>query len=128
MSTRTTRKGAESAEEIKTGGGTIEAPAPAAPVGAEDKEKMRKMEEQDKAFFDKLPNPCVYCGPSVRGVARQFTVYHGGIPDALKEFIKEHRAAKGLLVSVERFAQVRTRLETPGTGEYILFRKVRAEL
>ncbi len=128
MSTRTTRKGAASAEEIKTGGGAVEAPAPAAPVGAEDKEKMRKMEEQDKAFFAKLPNPCVYCGPSVRGVARQFTVYHGGIPDALKEFIKEHRAAKGLLVSVERFAQVRTRLETPGTGEYILFRKVRAEL
>ncbi len=129
MSARTARRNAaEAAEEIKTGGATAEATAPAAPAGTEDEEKKRKQEEQDKAFFDKLPNPCVYCGPSVRGVARQFTVYHGGIPDALKEFIKEHRAAKGLLVSVERFAQVRTRLETPGTGEYILFRKVRAEL
>ena len=120
MSTRTTRKGAaEAAEEINPGGVTTETEAPAKATGAEDK---------DEAFFAKLPNPCVYCGPSVRGVARQFTVYQGGIPDALKEFIKGHRAAKGLLVSVERFAQVRTRLETPGTGEYILFRKVRAEL
>lgn len=129
MSARATRRNAaETAEEIKTGGATAEVTATAASAGTEDEEKKRKQEEQDKAFFAKLPNPCVYCGPSVRGVARQFTVYHEGIPDALKEFIKEHRAAKGLLVSVERFAKVRTRLETPGTGEYILFRKVRAEL
>lgn len=93
-----------------------------------DEEKKHRQEEQDKAFFAKLPDPCVYCGPSVRGVAQQFRVYHGGIPDALKEFIKEHRAAKGLIVSVERFAQVRTNLETTGTAEFILFRKVRAEL
>lgn len=121
MSTTKSKKpAAEAAEEIKT---TI-----GGPEGTAEEEKKRKQEEQDKAFFAKLPDPCVYCGPSVRGVARQFTVYTGGIPDALKEFIKEHKAAKGLLVSVERFAQVRTRLETPGTGEFILFRKVRAEL
>ena len=117
--TRTKKTAAEVVEEAK---------APAAPETLTDEEKKRRQEEQDKEFFAKLPDPCVYCGPSVRNVARQFTVYHGGIPDALKEFIKEHRAAKGLIVSVERFAQVRTRLETPGTGEFILFRKVRAEL
>lgn len=129
MSTKTTKKNeAEAAEEIKTGGGAAEVAATVKPEGAVDEEKKRKQEEQDKEFFAKLPDPCVYCGPSVRGVARQFTVYNGGIPDALKEFVKEHRAARGLIVSVERFAQVRTRLETPGTGEFILFRKVRAEL
>lgn len=129
MSTKTTKKNeAEAEEEIKTGGGAAEVAATVKPEGAVDEEKKRKQEEQDKEFFAKLPDPCVYCGPSVRGVARQFTVYNGGIPDALKEFVKEHRAARGLIVSVERFAQVRTRLETPGTGEFILFRKVRAEL
>lgn len=107
---------------------TVEKKANAAPEALTDEEKQRRQEEQDKAFFAKLPDPCVYCGPSVRNVARQFTVYHGGIPDALKEFIKEHRAARGLLVSVERFSQVRKRLETPGTGEFILFQKVRAEI
>lgn len=96
--------------------------------GQPDEGKKRSQEKQIKEFLGKLPDPCVYCGPSVRGVARQYTVYHGGIPDALKAFIMEHRAAKGLIVSVERFAQVRTHLETPGTGEAILFRKVRAEL
>ena len=126
MSTRTTKKTeAETAEEIQTDTEIEETTAHAEPVGATE-EKRRGQE--DEALFAKIPNPCVYCGPSVRGVARQFTVYTGGIPDALKEFIKEHRAAKGLLVSVERFAQVRTRLETPGTGEFILFHKVRAEI
>ena len=118
---RTKKTTEEAVEEVRSDT-AIEA-AEAASGQPEDKQ-----EEQIKAFLDKLPNPCVYCGPSVRGVARQFTVYHGGIPDALKAFIMEHRAAKGLIVSVERFAQVRTRLETPGTGESILFRKVRAEL
>lgn len=155
MSDKTTKKNpADTAEEIKTGGGAAEVAATVKPEGAVDEETKRKpdsataassgcaefnraqaldapvarSQEQDKEFFAKLPDPCVYCGPSVRGVARQFTVYNGGIPDALKEFVKEHRAARGLIVSVERFAQVRTRLETPGTGEFILFRKVRAEL
>ena len=102
---------AEAAEEVKTTAAT-----------------ETSAEEKDKEFFAKLPDPCVYCGPSVRGVTQQFRVYNGGIPDALKEFIKEHRAAKGLIVSVERFAEMRKRLETPGTAEAILFSKVRSEL
>lgn len=78
--------------------------------------------------FASLPNPCVYCGPSVRGVARQYTTYQGGIPGPLKEFIKEHPAARGLIVSTEKFAGVRKRLETHGTAEAIIYKKVKDEL
>ena len=61
--------------------------------------------------------PCVYCGPSVRGVARQYTVYaSGNTPAALDEFVKQHPAAKNLLVPVERFAQTRKALETARHG------------
>lgn len=72
--------------------------------------------------------PCVYCGPSVRGVARQYTVYAGEIPEALAEFIEAHPAAKGLLVSTERFAQVRSNLGKSGTAEAILYQKIKSEL
>lgn len=72
--------------------------------------------------------PCVYCGPSVRGVARQFTPYTVGIPDALKEFVARHPAAKGLIVPIERFAQTRKQLETRGTAAYILYQKIKNEL
>jgi len=95
---------------------------------ADAEEDKKRQQEKMKAFLARLPSPCVYCGPSVRGVARQYTVYSAGIPDVLKEFIQEHPSARGLLVSTERFAQVRVRLETSGTAEYILFQKVRSEL
>lgn len=125
MSTKTKKNTAEAVEEqIAPAGGQPEDAA----GKNETEEQKQKQEEQIKAFLDKLPDPCVYCGPSVRGVARQYTVYNGGIPDVVKKFITEHPAAKGLLVSVERFAQVRIKLETRGTAESILFNKVRAEL
>ena len=46
--------------------------------------------------------PCVYCGPSVRGVARQYTVYASGNTPAA--------------------------LETAGTAESILYNKIKNEL
>lgn len=125
MSTRTKKNAAEenAGQQIeKTEQATGAAEAGTKADAAE--EKAQKQAEQIKAFLEKLPNPCVYCGPSVRNVVRQHTVYSGGIPDVLKAFVMEHPAAKGLLVSVERFAQVRIRLETKGTAESILFNKV----
>ena len=85
-------------------------------------------QEQERDEFADIPNPCVYCGPSVRGVARQYTTYQGGIPDPLKEFIKEHPAVRGLIVPASRFAIVRKRLETRGTAEFIIYKKVKDEL
>ena len=125
MSTRPKKNTTETVEEQNTP--TVGQPENAAGEN-EAAEKKQRQEEQIKAFLAKLPDPCVYCGPSVRGVARQYTVYNGGIPDVVKRFVMEHPAAKELLVSVERFAQVRIKLETRGTAESILFNKVRAEL
>lgn len=74
-----------------------------------------------------ISGPLVYCGPSVRGVARQYTTYINGIPEALQEFMEAHPAAKALLVPPKRFAQTRKRLETPGTAEAILYQKIKQE-
>ena len=70
----------------------------------------------------------VYCGPTVRGVAKQYTVFHGGIPEALEAFIAIHPEAGELVVDVERFAETRKRLETAGTAEAILYGKIKSEL
>jgi len=91
---------------------------------AEQTEETAK--EQD--IFDSLPNPCVYCGPTVRGVARQYTTYHGGITDALRDFIKAHPHVLGLIVSTGAFPSMRKRLETRGTLEANLYKAVKAEL
>lgn len=93
-----------------------------------DDQEQTGDQEPERDEFANLPNPCVYCGPSVRGVARQYTTYQGGIPDPLKEFIKEHPAVRGLIVPASRFAIVRKRLETRGTAESIIYKKVKDEL
>lgn len=71
--------------------------------------------------------PMVYCGPTVRGVARQYTVYSGSIPEELASFIDNHPAARALVVPVEHFAQLRLKLEEQESAEAILYRKIKAE-
>jgi len=70
----------------------------------------------------------VYCGPSVRGVARQYTVYQGGVPQALAEFGKNHPAVMALTVPLERFAATRTALESKGTAQAALYKQILKEL
>ena len=91
--------------------------------------KINQMSESSEVQEDKEARARVYCGPTVRGVARQFTVYRGGeIPEALQEFLKEHPAAAGLMVSTDMFAEIRRRVEIPGTAENILLQKIKSEM
>lgn len=77
---------------------------------------------------EKVSGKVVYCGPTVRGVAKQYTVYSGGMPRELEEFIQKHPEATALVVPVDHFAQTRKRIETAGTAEAMLYRKIKSEL
>lgn len=70
----------------------------------------------------------VYCGPSVRGVVRQYTVFNGEVSELLKAFIEKHPLAESLLVDVDEFAETRKALGTKGSAQAILFEKLRKEL
>lgn len=83
---------------------------------------------QEPDVLARLPDPCVYCGPSVKGVARQYTTYQGGIPDTLRAFIGEHPEALGLMVSTGGFQTMRRKLEKPGTPEAELYKAVKESL
>lgn len=87
--------------------------------------KAPRAEPKEEITF---PENCVYCGPSVKGVAKQYTVYTGGnIPAPLRDFIQKHPAAKGMVVTIGCFAKMRERLETPGTAEALLFQQIKSE-
>ena len=70
----------------------------------------------------------VYCGPSVRGVAKRYKVYSGGLPPELAAFSERHPAARGLIVPLEQFAETRAKLETPGTAEAVLYHVLEREI
>lgn len=86
------------------------------------------MSKKDTAKAAAKASPRVYCGPTVRGVVKQYTVFTGDIPEALSGFMDQHPAANALLVPIERFARTRKQMETAGTAESILYQKIKSEL
>ena len=102
------------------------APVPETLEQTEDTAPTQEAPERD--VLAGIQNPCVYCGPTVRGVARQYTTFQGGIPDALRDFIKEHPEARQLIVSTAQFPAMRRRLDTPGTAEAKLYKRVKEQI
>lgn len=84
-------------------------------------------EKKEKQTAQK-PEVIVYCGPSVRGVAKQYTVYHGRLPAALVTFLAKHPAAQCLCVPLEDFAKTREGLNTKGSPQATLYKTILNEL
>lgn len=80
------------------------------------------------AVQEKKPETVVYCGPTIKGIAAQGTVFVNGLPDKLTEKVADFPVLKGLIVPRSRFAETRARVEKEGTAENILFKKAVALL
>ena len=65
----------------------------------------------------------VYCGPSVRGVARQYTSFSGELPESMKRFIEQHPMAE----SRARMEQPEVQGQ-PKTAERVIYEQLKAEL
>lgn len=86
------------------------------------------MAEKKEKKVQKKPEVLVYCGPTVRGVAKQYTVYHGRLPAALVTFLAKHPAAQCLCVPLEDFAKTREGLNTKGSPQATLYKTILNEL
>lgn len=64
----------------------------------------------------------VYIGPDIPG-AKQYTTYNAGLPDALKEKIKEHPFFNSLVVPVRRLAKANAELAKEGSALSVLYKK-----
>ncbi len=68
---------------------------------------MMKRQERAAAPSETL----VYCGPSIPGLAKQFTVYAGGqVPAELQRRVQELPALEGLLIPLSQLPSVRAQL------------------
>lgn len=88
----------------------------------EHKAKSKSTEDIDNG------EPLVYCGPSIKNVARQYTVYDGGVPDMLEKFFTEYPIARALLVPMSEFPQLREKLGNKATPENVIFRKIMSDM
>ena len=70
----------------------------------------------------------VACGPNIKGVAPQSTVFTDGLPAKLVEKAEAFPIVKALIVPREKFAEMRMKVEKEGTAENILYKKAAALL
>ena len=80
-------------------------------------------EKKTTAAVDKTPaaQAVAYCGPTLKGVAPQYTVFVDGIPERLAEIAEEHPVVKALIVPREKLAEMRVKVEQSGTRENLLY-------
>lgn len=72
------------------------------------------MAEKKEKQVQKKPEVIVYCGPSVRGIAKQYTVYHGRLPAQLVTFLAKHPGGAVLVRAAERVCRDPRRAEHKG--------------
>lgn len=70
----------------------------------------------------------VYCGPTIRGVAQQWTCYTNGLTPGLAALAAEDRAVAGLVLPLERLPDARKQIAYKYGRIYTLYTRVQAGL
>lgn len=70
----------------------------------------------------------VWCGPTVRGVAVQYTTFIGGLPQRVQNLIAKYPAAAALVVPYDRFAETRLRISGGKAAECILIHNLQKQI
>ena len=92
-------------------------------MGTEKKAAAEVQENQTEQAAAQVQAPVAYCGPTIKGIAPQYTVFVDGLPDKLKEKVEQ---VKALIVPLDKLAEMRVKLEQDGTRENILCNKAAA--
>lgn len=69
----------------------------------------------------------VYCGPTIPGVAKQYTIYNNGLPAALEKRAEKVPEIRGLLVPLDRLPETMKNLRGQRGHVYRLYCMVQAK-
>ena len=69
----------------------------------------------------------VYCGPPIRGVAKQFTAYNNGIPEGLKAATEKNKVLAALIVPLEDLPEAMRQLRQRSGRIYTLYKAVQGK-
>lgn len=70
------------------------------------------------------PDAVVYCGPTVRGVAKQFAVYQNGVPVHLRALGEKIPEVRALTVPLDKFAATRKALQNGDSTQSLLYARI----
>lgn len=74
--------------------------------------------EQKKEPVKRAREKLVWCGGTIKGVVEQYTVFVGGIPNELKQFIEAVPLAKSFLVDLDDFPKMFQKINSKESAEY----------
>lgn len=63
----------------------------------------------------------VYCGPTIKGIAQQYSYFNNGIPKRLKEYAESHKEVERLIVPIENLIETKKNIAIQGTVENVSF-------
>ena len=66
----------------------------------------------------------VYCGPPIKGVARQFTAYNHGIPEGLKAATEKNKVLAAMIVPLEELPEAMRQLRQKSGRIHTLYKAV----
>ena len=69
----------------------------------------------------------VYCGPTIKGVARQFTAYNNGIPEGLKAATEKNKVLAAMIVPLEELPEAMRQLRQKSGRIYTLYKAVQGK-
>lgn len=92
-------------------------------MGTEKKAAAEVQENQTEQAAAQVQAHVAYCGPTIKGIAPQYTVFVDGLPDKLKEKVEQVPLLKALIVPLDKLAEMRVKIEQDGTRENILYKK-----
>ena len=69
----------------------------------------------------------VYCGPSIKGVARQFTAYNNGIPEGLKAATEKNKVLAAMIVPLEELPEAMRQLRQKSGRIYTQYKAVQGK-
>ena len=69
----------------------------------------------------------VYCGPPIKGVARQFTAYNNGIPEGLKAATEKNKVLAAMIVPLEDLPEAMRQLRQKSGRIYTLYKAVQGK-
>lgn len=92
-------------------------------MGTEKKAAAEVQENQTEQAAAQVQAPVAYCGPTIKGIAPQYTVFVDGLPEKLKEKVEQVPFLKALIVPLDKLAEMRVKIEQDGTRENILYKK-----
>lgn len=70
----------------------------------------------------------VYCGPTIPGTAKQYTIFNNGIPEGLEKRAEQVPAIRGLVIPLDDLPAAMKSLRSGAGHIYRLYRLVQAKL